>query len=73
VVPWPSAWAIVIIPGLCGLTGFVYQVRVILMQRKTEVASLDWMDFALFSAAPVLGHASLIAGAVAANRDKNWT
>jgi hypothetical protein len=63
VVPWPSAWAVGIILGLCGLTGFVYQVAVVLMQSKAEFASLDWIDFALFSAAPVLSHASLIAGA----------
>ncbi|MGA2136127.1 MAG: hypothetical protein ABSH50_27880 [Bryobacteraceae bacterium] len=61
--PWPSAWVAGIVLGLCGLTGFIYQGAVIVMQRKAEFASLDWVDFALFSAAPVLSHAGLIAGA----------
>jgi hypothetical protein len=33
------------------------------MQRKVDFASLDWLDSVLFSAAPVLSHASLMAGA----------
>jgi hypothetical protein len=61
--PWPSAWPLGIILGLCGSTGFVYQICVILMQRKLDFASPDWIDWALFAALPVLSHASLIAGA----------
>jgi hypothetical protein len=61
--PWPSAWAAGIILGLWGLAGLVYQVAVFLMLRKTESATLDWIDFALFSAVAALSHASLIAGA----------
>jgi hypothetical protein len=63
VVPWPSVWPVGFILGLCGFAGLVYQVAVILMQRKADFASLDWIDFAFFSGAPVLCHASLLAGA----------
>jgi hypothetical protein len=61
--PWPSAWPIGIILGVCGLAGLVNQVYVILKQFKLDIASLDWLDWALFSAVPALGYASLIAGA----------
>ena len=61
--PWPSARAAGTVLGLCGLTGFIYQVAVIIMQCKAKFASLDWIDFALFSAAPVLSHGGLIVGA----------
>ena len=61
--PWPSAWPVGIILGLCGLTGLAYQIHVILMQRKIDFALLDWLDWALFSTVPALGSASLIAGA----------
>jgi hypothetical protein len=61
--PWPSAWPVGIILGLFGLTGFVYQIHVILEQRKIDFVSPDWLDWTLFSVVPVLGNASLIAGA----------
>jgi hypothetical protein len=61
--PWPSAWPVGIILGLLGLTGFVYQIHVILEQRKIDFVSPDWLDWTLFSVVPVLGNASLIAGA----------
>ena len=70
--PWPSAWAAGIVLGVCGLTGFIYQVAVIIMQYKTKFASLDWMDFALFSAVPALGYASLIAGAAGLIAEKSF-
>src|SRR3984885_88543 len=54
--PWPSAWPVGIILGLFGLTGLVYQ------QRKVDLASLDWLDWTMFSVVPMLGNASLIAG-----------
>jgi hypothetical protein len=50
--------------GLCGLAGLGYQIRVFLIQRKIDLAALNWLDWAMFSAAPALGNASLIAGAV---------
>ena len=61
--PWPSAWPVGIILGLFGLAGLVYQIHVILKQRKVDFASLDWLDWSLFSVVPMLGDASLIAGA----------
>ena len=61
--PWPSAWPVGIILGLCGLTGLVYQIHVNLKQRKVDYASLDWLDWTLFSLVPMLGYASLIVGA----------
>jgi hypothetical protein len=61
--PWPSPWPIGIILGLCGLAGLVYQASVTLMQRRIDFASPDWLDWALFSVAPALGNASMIAGA----------
>jgi hypothetical protein len=41
----------------------VYQIQVILKQRKVDIASLTWLDWILFSGVPMLGNASLIAGA----------
>ena len=61
--PWPSAWPVGIILGLFGLSGLVYQIHVILNQRKVDFASLDWLNWTLFSVAPVLANVSLIAGA----------
>ncbi len=70
--PWPSAWPVGIILGLCGLIGLVFQIRVILMQRKIDFASPDWLDWALFSAVPALGYASLIAGAAGLIAEKSF-
>ncbi len=70
--PWPSAWPVGIILGLCGLIGLVFQIRVILMQRKIDFASPDWLDWALFSAVPELGYASLIAGAAGLIAEKSF-
>ncbi len=70
--PWPSAWPVGIILGLCGLTGLVYQIHVILMQRKIDFASPDWLDWALFSAVPTVGYASLIAGAIGLIAEKSF-
>jgi hypothetical protein len=61
--PWPSASPLGIILGLCGLIGLVYQIWIILKQRKVDFVSPDWLDWALFSAVPAFGNASLIAGA----------
>jgi len=61
--PWPSAWPVGIILGLFGLADLVYQIHVVLNQRKVDIASLDWLDWTLFSVVPMLGNASLIAGA----------
>jgi hypothetical protein len=70
--PWPSAWPVGIILGLCGLTGLVNQVYVILKQFKMNIASLDWLDWALFSAVPALGYASLVAGAAGLIAEKSF-
>jgi hypothetical protein len=61
--PWPSAWPVGIILGLFGLASLVYQIHIILEQRKVDFTLLDWADWTLFSLAPMLGDASLIAGA----------
>jgi hypothetical protein len=70
--PWPSAWPVGIILGLCGLAGLVNQVYVILKQFKMNIATLDWLDWALFSAVPALGYASLIAGAAGLIDEKSF-
>jgi len=62
--PWPSAWPVGIILGLVGLTDLVYQIHIILEERKVGFFSPGWLDRTLFWGAPVLGNASLIAGAV---------
>src|SRR5271165_5446261 len=36
---------------------------VIVKQRQAHIASLDWLDWIVFSAVPLLGDASLMAGA----------
>ena len=61
-----------IILGLCGLAGLVNQVYVILKQFKMNIATLDWLDWALFSAVPALGYASLIAGAAGLIAEKSF-
>jgi len=70
--PWPSSWPLAIILGLCGLTGLVYQIHVVLMQRKVDYASLDWLDWTLFSVAPAFGNASMIAGAAGLIAEKSF-
>jgi hypothetical protein len=61
--PWPSAWPVGIILGLNGLAGLAYEIDIIFKQRKVDVASLDWLDWTVFSAVPALANASLIVGA----------
>ena len=61
--PWPSAWPIGIILCLCGLTGLVYQIDVVLMKRRVEFVLLDWSDWIPHAGVPALSNASLIAGA----------
>jgi len=68
--PWPSAWPVGIILGLFGVSGLVYQIHVIRKQRKIDFVSPDWLDWTLFSVAPVLGNASLAAGAAGLIADK---
>lgn len=70
--PWPSAWPVGIILGLYGLTGLIYQIRVVLVQRKIDFVSPDWLDWTLFSVAPVLSSASLIAGAAGLIAEKSF-
>ncbi|HKH81058.1 MAG TPA: hypothetical protein VKA03_05510 [Methylovirgula sp.] len=70
--PWPSAWPVGIILGLFGLSGLVYQIHVILEQRKVVLVSPDWLDWTLFSVMPVLGNVSLIAGAAGLIAEKSF-
>jgi hypothetical protein len=70
--PWLSALPVGIILGLCGLTGLVHQIQVILMQRKVDYASLDWLDWTLFSVAPAFGNASMIVGAAGLIAEKSF-
>jgi hypothetical protein len=70
--PWSSTWPVAIILGLSGLAGLVYQTRIILKQRELDVASLDWLDRTLFSVAPALANASLIAGAAGLVAEKSF-
>ncbi len=70
--PWSSVWPIGIILSLCGLAGLGYQIYVVLMQRRVDFASPDWLDWTLFSVAPALGNASLIAGAIGLIAEKSF-
>jgi hypothetical protein len=70
--PWSSAWPLGIVLACCGLTGLVYQIRVIFMQREIDFASPDWLDWTLFSAAPALANAVLIAGAAGLIAEKSF-
>jgi|ERR1700733_16281552 len=70
--PWPSVWPAGIILGLFGLIGLVYQIQVVLKQRKVDYVSLDWLDWTLFSTMPLLGDASLIAGAAGLIAEKSF-
>jgi hypothetical protein len=71
-LPWKSAWPVGIILGLLGLAGLMDQAYVIVKQRKVDFASLDWFDWAVFSIVPMLGNASLIAGAAGLIADKRF-
>jgi hypothetical protein len=42
------------------------------MQRKVDYASLDWLDWTLFSVAPAFGNASMIAGAAGLIAEKSF-
>jgi hypothetical protein len=55
-----------------GLVGFVRHIQVIREQRKVDVASLEWLDCAFFSAVPALGYTSLIAGATGLIAEKSF-
>ena len=68
--PWPSAWPVGIILAVFGLIGLIYQVYVVLNQRKVDFISLDWLDWTLFAVAPLLGNAALIAGAAGLMAEK---
>jgi hypothetical protein len=57
----PLAWPTGITLGLFGLADLVYQIHVILNQRRVDFASLDCLDWSQFSVVPMLGYASLIA------------
>jgi hypothetical protein len=70
--PWTSAWPIGIILGLCALVGLTYQISIILMQRKIDFASPDWLDWTLFSVSPTLGNACMIAGAAGLIAEKSF-
>jgi hypothetical protein len=61
-----------IILGLCWLTGLIRQIHVILRQRKLNFASLDWLDWTQFSLVPIVGYASLIAGAAGLIAEKSF-
>lgn len=61
--PWPSVWPVGIILGLFGLADLIYQIKAVIKQRKIAFVSPNWVDWTLFSVAPMLGHASLIVGA----------
>ena len=50
----------------------MYHIYVILKQRKVDFASLDWLDWTLFSVVPMLGNASLIAGAAGLIAEKSF-
>jgi len=61
--PWPSAWPVGIILGLLGLSDLIYQTQIVLKLRKDHIGTLDRADWTFFSVVPILGAASLIAGA----------
>ncbi|MGC2459439.1 MAG: hypothetical protein WA446_00455 [Steroidobacteraceae bacterium] len=70
--PWPSAWPVGIILGLCGLTGLIHRIRVVLMQRKVDFVLPDWLDWSMFSAVLALSNVSLIAGAAGLMAEKSF-
>jgi len=47
-------------------------IQVVLKQRKVDYISLDWLDWTLFSTMPLLGNASLIAGAAGLIAEKSF-
>jgi hypothetical protein len=61
---WPSAWPIGIILGLGGLTGLVYEIKVIAMRHEVGLVLHAWHDWLPDAGVPALGCASLIVGAV---------
>jgi hypothetical protein len=71
--PWPSALPVGIILGLCGLAGLVNQVYVIFKEKKLDIASLDWLDWTLFSTIPAIGYVTLIAGAAGLIAERTFT
>jgi hypothetical protein len=60
--PWSSTVPVGIILGLFGFAGLAYQTLVVLRQRKVDFVSPDFLDWTVFSVAPLLGNASLIVG-----------
>ena len=62
--PWASARPIGIILGLGAFAGLSYQLYIVLMRQKIGSVFPGWADWIPWVVLPVLGDASLIAGAV---------
>jgi hypothetical protein len=69
-VPWPTAWPISSILGLCALAGLAYQIRTIPLKHRQDLAALAWHDWIPHAIVPALGNVSLFAGAVGLAADK---
>jgi hypothetical protein len=63
-VPWPSAWPVGVILGLCGLVGLVYLMDVASKRRKVQFVSLHLLDWIPYAGIPALANLNLIAGAI---------
>jgi hypothetical protein len=63
-VPWPSAWPVGVILGLCGLVGLIYLIDVVFKRRKVQFVSLHLLDWIPYAGIPALANLNLIAGAI---------
>lgn len=70
--PWPSAWPIGLILGLCGLVGLVYLIDVVLKRQKVQFVSLQLLDWIPYAGIPALANLNLIAGAVGMVAEKSF-
>jgi len=61
--PWSSLWPLEVILGLFGLLGIAYQLVVIGDRRDMELVTMSWAEWIPYVVIPVLGNATLIAGA----------
>jgi hypothetical protein len=69
-VPWPSSRPAGIILGLGGLTGFAYQIHVIVMRHEAASVLLNRRQWLSYVGLPALACASLTFGAVGLIIDK---
>jgi hypothetical protein len=70
--PWPSAWPVGVILGLCGSAGLAYLMDVTLKRQKVQFVSLHFLDWIPYAGVPALANVNLIVGAIGMIAEKSF-